>query len=241
MRCALHGADPTGAACWRAPAAAASRSTPSASPSGSAGPARRRRRRGAGRAREARAALSGREVEIRIDLGGRRRARRAVRLLALARIRGVQRGVHDVTASSWSSWAATPRSRPVPRSRHGARCARLRRARRRPADQRAGARARHRAALRGRPARDGRADARVRARGARAVSDELCAALEAAGLPPLAFAGGAVDARRVPELGLVGEPVAARARRDRRMRSARGLVPVVGPLGDATTAGRCST
>ena len=46
--------------------------------------------------------------------------------------------------------------------------------------------------------------------GLAAVSAELCAALRAAGLAPLAFADGVVDARRVPELGLVGEPVGAR-------------------------------
>ena len=42
--------------------------------------------------------------------GGGRRARRAVRVLALARVRDVQRGVHDVSRRRWSSWAATRRS-----------------------------------------------------------------------------------------------------------------------------------
>ena len=67
--------------------------------------------------------------------------------------------------------------------------------------------------------------------GLAAVSAELCAALAAAGLATVACAEGAVDVRRVPELGLVGEPVSARARRDPSLRSARGRVPVVAPLG----------
>jgi len=63
-----------------------------------------------------------------------------------------------------------------------------------------------------------------------AVSDELCAALRAAGLAPLAFADGVVEARRTPELGFVGEPTGVR---DGGIRAAlgRGLVPVIAPLG----------
>jgi acetylglutamate kinase len=62
------------------------------------------------------------------------------------------------------------------------------------------------------------------------VTAELCAALQAAGLVPLAFADGVVDARRTPELGLVGEPRGARSAAI-QVALGEGLVPVVGPLG----------
>jgi acetylglutamate kinase len=63
-----------------------------------------------------------------------------------------------------------------------------------------------------------------------AVSQELCAALEEAGLRTLALGEGTVDVRRVPELGLVGEPVAART--DAILAAFHvGRVPVVAPLG----------
>ena len=49
---------------------------------------------------------------------------------------------------------------------------------------------------------------------------------------PLALGDGAVDVRRVPELGLVGEPVAARdVDADPRTRSPPAACPVVAPLG----------
>ena len=62
------------------------------------------------------------------------------------------------------------------------------------------------------------------------VSEELCAALRAAGLAPLAFAGGVVEVRRTPELGFVGEPTGVR---DGEILAAldAGLVPVIAPLG----------
>jgi acetylglutamate kinase len=66
------------------------------------------------------------------------------------------------------------------------------------------------------------------------VTDELCSALARAGLEPVAFADGVVEARRTPELGLVGEPRGARtvaieaALED-------GLVPVAAPLGTDET------
>jgi acetylglutamate kinase len=66
--------------------------------------------------------------------------------------------------------------------------------------------------------------------GLAAVSGELCSALEAAGVPTVALGDGAVDARRVPELGLVGEPSAARTAAILEALSG-GLVPVVAPLG----------
>ena len=42
------------------------------------------------------------------------------------------------------------------------------------------------------------------------VSDEICSALQAVGVRTVALGEGAVDVRRVPELGYVGEPVAGR-------------------------------
>jgi acetylglutamate kinase len=63
-----------------------------------------------------------------------------------------------------------------------------------------------------------------------AVSSELCGALEAVGVPTVALADGVADVRRVPELGLVGEPVSART--DAILAAlAAGRVPVVAPLG----------
>ena len=66
------------------------------------------------------------------------------------------------------------------------------------------------------------------------VSDELCAAMRAAGLAPVAFADGLVEARRTPELGFVGEPIGVR---DGEILAALGedLVPVVAPLGTDET------
>ncbi len=63
------------------------------------------------------------------------------------------------------------------------------------------------------------------------VSAELCAALESAGLAPLAFTDGIVDARRVAALGHVGEPLGARAG-DIQGALRDGLLPVVAPLGN---------
>jgi acetylglutamate kinase len=66
--------------------------------------------------------------------------------------------------------------------------------------------------------------------GLAAISAELCAALGEAGLSPVAFPEGLVDARRVPGLGYVGEPIGARAGA-LQVAFAEGLVPVVAPLG----------
>jgi acetylglutamate kinase len=66
--------------------------------------------------------------------------------------------------------------------------------------------------------------------GLAAVTDELCAALQAAGIAALAFADGVVDARRTPELGLVGEPRGARTAAI-QVALGEGLAPVIGPLG----------
>ena len=63
-----------------------------------------------------------------------------------------------------------------------------------------------------------------------AVSSELCAALEAVGVPTLALAGGVADVRRVVELGFVGEPFSARTDEILAALDA-GRVPVVAPLG----------
>ena len=70
--------------------------------------------------------------------------------------------------------------------------------------------------------------------GLAAVTDELCAALEGAGLAPLAFTDGVIDAARVPGLGLVGEPRGVRAR-EIRVALDEGLLPVIGPLGSDDT------
>jgi acetylglutamate kinase len=66
------------------------------------------------------------------------------------------------------------------------------------------------------------------------VTDELCAALQGAGLSPLAFADGVIDADRVPELGFVGEPRSVRVD-EIRVALSEGLVPVIGPLGNDDT------
>ena len=63
-----------------------------------------------------------------------------------------------------------------------------------------------------------------------AVSRELCSALEAAGLRAVALGDGALDVRRVAELGLVGEPMAARTEAILAALAA-GSIPVVAPLG----------
>jgi acetylglutamate kinase len=65
--------------------------------------------------------------------------------------------------------------------------------------------------------------------GLRAVNDRLCADLQAAGLPARGIPAGVVRARRVPALGLVGEPVSADVAEVDAM-LARGEIPVVGPL-----------
>jgi acetylglutamate kinase len=70
--------------------------------------------------------------------------------------------------------------------------------------------------------------------GLAAVSAELSSALQGAGLAPLEFADGIVDARRTPALGFVGEPRGARAG-ELRDALAAGLVPVVAPLGSDHT------
>jgi acetylglutamate kinase len=67
--------------------------------------------------------------------------------------------------------------------------------------------------------------------GLAAVTAALCAALEAAGLTPVAFVDGVIAARRVPELGLVGEPRSVRVD-ELRVALGEGLVPVIGPLGN---------
>ncbi len=73
--------------------------------------------------------------------------------------------------------------------------------------------------------------------GLAAVSRELCGALRGAGLAPVAFAEGVVDARRVPALGLVGEPLGARADAIWQALARRAACPVVAPLGrDASGA-----
>jgi acetylglutamate kinase len=65
------------------------------------------------------------------------------------------------------------------------------------------------------------------------VSQALCGALEETGLRTFALGEGTVDVRRVPELGLVGEPVAART--DAIMAAFHvGRIPVVAPLGRDT-------
>jgi acetylglutamate kinase len=66
--------------------------------------------------------------------------------------------------------------------------------------------------------------------GLAAVSAELAAALEATGARTVALIDGAVDVRRVPELGLVGEPIGARTEAILGA-LASGRVPVVAPLG----------
>ena len=66
--------------------------------------------------------------------------------------------------------------------------------------------------------------------GLASVSDELCAALREVGVQTAALGEGAVDVRRVAELGFVGEPVAGRT--DEILAAlAAGSVPVVAPLG----------
>jgi acetylglutamate kinase len=66
--------------------------------------------------------------------------------------------------------------------------------------------------------------------GLAAVSHELCAALQAVGVHTVALADGAIDVRRVPELGFVGEPVSGRTG-EILAALAAGRVPVVAPLG----------
>jgi acetylglutamate kinase len=66
--------------------------------------------------------------------------------------------------------------------------------------------------------------------GLAAVTDELCAALQSAGLAPLAFVDGVIDADRAPDLGFVGEPRSARVE-EIQVALGEGLVPVIGPLG----------
>jgi acetylglutamate kinase len=66
--------------------------------------------------------------------------------------------------------------------------------------------------------------------GLAAVTHELCAELEDAGLAPLAFPDGVITADRVAGLGLVGEPRGVRVE-EIRVALSEGLVPVIGPLG----------
>jgi acetylglutamate kinase len=70
--------------------------------------------------------------------------------------------------------------------------------------------------------------------GLAAVTDELCVALQGAGLAPLAFVDGVIDADRVAELGLVGEPRSVRVA-ELQVALGEGLVPVIGPLGNDDT------
>jgi acetylglutamate kinase len=67
------------------------------------------------------------------------------------------------------------------------------------------------------------------AEGLRAVNAALCADLEAAGLDTVGMPAGIVRARRVAELGLVGEPVGADLERVQAA-LALGRIPVIGPL-----------
>jgi acetylglutamate kinase len=62
------------------------------------------------------------------------------------------------------------------------------------------------------------------------VRDELSSALARAGLDPVGFADGVVEARRAPELGLVGEPHGARTDAIEAVLE-DGMVPVAAPLG----------
>ncbi|MDX6629595.1 MAG: acetylglutamate kinase [Gaiellales bacterium] len=70
--------------------------------------------------------------------------------------------------------------------------------------------------------------------GLAAVTAGLCAALQGAGLAPAAFVDGVIAARRVPELGFVGEPCSVRVD-ELRFALGEGLVPVIGPLGNDDT------
>lgn len=65
--------------------------------------------------------------------------------------------------------------------------------------------------------------------GLRAVNASLCADLQAAGLPARGLPAGIVRARRLPELGLVGDPVSADLDAISEL-LANGEIPVVGPL-----------
>jgi acetylglutamate kinase len=65
--------------------------------------------------------------------------------------------------------------------------------------------------------------------GLRAVNAALCADLEAAGLQTRGLPVGVVRARRIAELGLVGEPVGADLEQVRAA-LALGTIPVIGPL-----------
>ena len=188
----------------------------------------------AGARGEARAPRSrGDEVAIRIDLGRGRRARRAVRLLALARVRDVQRGVHDVTPRSSSSSAATRRStacRVVARDRRATRAsASCTAAGRRSARWRASAASSRTSWAAGASptSRCWRACARA-SRPSRPSSAPRSRRRACARSP---LGDGAVDVRRVPELGLVGEPVVGDAPARSVDALAAGSVPVVAPLG----------
>ena len=123
----------------------------------------------------------------------------------------------------------------------GARGARLHRARRRRADQRRwlASRGIEPRFVGGRRVTDQPMLACVR-EGLAAVSDELCAALRAAGLEPVAFADGVVDARRVPSWGSWASPP-GRAADAIEAALGGGLVPVVAPLGTRRRRARSST
>jgi acetylglutamate kinase len=69
--------------------------------------------------------------------------------------------------------------------------------------------------------------------GLRAVNSALCADLQALGLAARGVPGGVVQARRTPELGLVGEPSGADVSGVLEL-LARGELPVVGPLARET-------
>ena len=65
--------------------------------------------------------------------------------------------------------------------------------------------------------------------GAHQISGELCAALAREGIVPEPMLGSAIEARRVPHLGLVGEPMRADAAALARA-LADGRVPLIAPL-----------
>ena len=163
--------------------------------------------------------------------GRGRRARGALRVVALARIRGVQRGVHDVTRTTVVKLGGNATLDCVPIVALMARDSRICVVH--GGGPQISALARERGVephfVGGRRVTDEPMLACVR-EGLAAVSAELCDALSEAGLKPIAVGAGAVDVRRVPELGLVGEPTGARVDKIRHALSG-GRVPVVAPLG----------
>ena len=165
---------------------------------------------------------------VRIGLRPGRRNRLRVRLGPVARVRPHQLGVLDVTVVL--KVGGSPRRGACRAGRAEAAATRgRRRARRRAADQRADARPRPRAPLRRRAPDHGRARRCSASRGA--PRRQRRALQRPAGRGPAAArtAGGVVSARRVAELGLVGDPGGADVRQVDEV-LACGEVPVVGPL-----------